>query len=76
MVTLCGYGNAVGGCNFDLKIQNAGNAGAVFPCSESFAATVCEPRSLAAQGAELAAGHGDLLCELVNGGHLYLEAPP
>jgi 50S ribosomal protein L16 3-hydroxylase len=51
-------------------------AGAVFPCSESFAATVCEPRSLAAQGAELAAGHGDLLCELVNGGHLYLEAPP
>jgi 50S ribosomal protein L16 3-hydroxylase len=51
-------------------------AGAVFSCSESFAATVCEPRSLAERGTELAAGHGELLCDLVNGGHLYLEAPP
>lgn len=51
-------------------------AGSTFPCTRETAITVCEPGQLAAAGPQFAAANAALLCELVNAGHLYLEAPP
>lgn len=51
-------------------------AGSAFPCKREIATTVCEPGKLATAGPELTAADTALLCELVNAGHLYLEAPP
>jgi len=50
-------------------------AGAGHACSRGFAMDVCNRRTLPVKGPALAADNPDLLCELVNTGHLYLEAP-
>ncbi len=50
-------------------------AGTAFPCAQDFAAAVSDPDELAALDPGLAAENARLLCELVNAGHLYLEAP-
>ncbi|MBT8057235.1 MAG: cupin domain-containing protein [Gammaproteobacteria bacterium] len=49
-------------------------AGSSYRCSIEFARAVCDVDALAREGQELAAANGDLLCSLVNDGHLYLEA--
>ena len=49
-------------------------AGQPYACDEALARTVCDSDALEANGARLAREVPDLLCELVNNGHLYLEA--
>ena len=51
-------------------------AGKRFECDADFAAAVSEPATLARHGDALARGHAQLLCALVNAGHLYLEEAP
>ena len=51
-------------------------AGMRYDCDAVFAAAVCEPAALARDAAALAQGHAQLLCALVNAGHLYLEEAP
>ena len=51
-------------------------AGKRYECDADFAAAVCEAGVLARQAAVLAQGHAELLCVLVNAGHLYLEEAP
>jgi len=51
-------------------------AGSTFPCTRETAITVCEPGKLATAGPDFATANAALLCELVNAGHLYLEAQP
>lgn len=51
-------------------------AGSTFRCPAEFAYTVCDADRLARRGKALATANGDLLCSLVNAGHLYLDAGP
>ena len=51
-------------------------AGTPYDCDVAFAAAVCEPAALARDADALAQGHAQLLCALVNAGHLYLEEAP
>jgi 50S ribosomal protein L16 3-hydroxylase len=49
-------------------------AGSAFPCSKEFAEAVCDRATLERTGTGLASKDAKLLCELVNSGHIYLEA--
>ena len=48
-------------------------AGTRYSCSADTAAVICEDTLLKERGGELAASESELLCRLVNDGHLYLE---
>jgi 50S ribosomal protein L16 3-hydroxylase len=48
-------------------------AGAEFSCPVSLAETICDPGRLSRLNAEMSASEFELLCELLNRGHLYLE---
>ena len=50
-------------------------AGSAFACERAAAETVCDTTRLERDGPALAGRHAGLLCQLVNAGHLYLEAP-
>ena len=50
-------------------------AGSSWPCTRAFATAVCDAAGLEKSAPELADQNAALLCELVNAGHLYLEAP-
>ena len=50
-------------------------AGSALACDRAAAKTVCDTTRLERDGPALAGRHAGLLCELVNAGHLYLEAP-
>lgn len=49
-------------------------AGDSYACPAEFASAVCDRQELAVNGIELANAAPGLLCDLVNGGHLYMEA--
>lgn len=49
-------------------------AGSAHSCSPGFAAAVCDPAGLERSGDRLASENPALVCELLNRGHLYLEA--
>jgi 50S ribosomal protein L16 3-hydroxylase len=49
-------------------------SGAVIPCPGELASTVCDPERLAALDAPPGLEAAELLCRLVNDGHLYLSA--
>jgi 50S ribosomal protein L16 3-hydroxylase len=49
-------------------------AGATYPCTVELATTLCDPRSLQSASPELGRAAPDLLCELINRGHLVVES--
>jgi 50S ribosomal protein L16 3-hydroxylase len=49
-------------------------AGAIYPCTVELATTLCDPRSLRSASPELGRAAPDLLCELINRGHLVVES--
>lgn len=49
-------------------------AGDTFPCSADLASAVCNRPALAEHGLTLVEAAPGLFCDLLNGGHLYLEA--
>ncbi|MGD2128720.1 MAG: cupin domain-containing protein [Lysobacterales bacterium] len=49
-------------------------AGDAFACDARFAEKICDPAQLTALGSALKSDQFELLCRLVNRGHLYLEA--
>ncbi len=48
-------------------------AGSEFFCPPSLAETICDPGRLSRLNAEMSAHQAELLCELLNRGHLYVE---
>jgi 50S ribosomal protein L16 3-hydroxylase len=49
-------------------------AGATYPCTVELATTLCDPQSLQSASPELVSAAPELLCELINRGHLVIES--
>lgn len=49
-------------------------AGATYPCTVELATTLCDPQALQSASPELVSAAPDLLCELINRGHLVIES--